>query len=323
MIPPVLTRHLVLQTEHLSAPAAAWLAEQCDLRVCPHDSSEFARLLPAAHALIVRTYTIVDAAMLERAPNLKVVGRAGVGLDNIDLAACRARGVRVVHTPDANTQAVVEYVLALLADAWRPRTTLNHSVSAAEWNCLRETTVGRRQMDELSLGILGMGRVGRRLAQVAGAIGFRVRYHDLAVIPPEVRHGAQPVDLHSVMGCDVVSLHIDGRPSNRMFVNASLISRLDPQVVLINTSRGMVIDHRALATFLRANPEALAMLDVHDPEPIGDDHPLLGLPNARLYPHLASRTETAMENMSWVVRDVMAVLGGDSPKFEAPEEAAL
>src|SRR6266850_4938883 len=118
--------HIVIQTEHLSPDAAAWLGERCRLVVCAHDDPKFADILAEAAGLVVRTYTIVDDQLLDRALKLRVVGRAGVGLDNIDVPACRKRGIEVVHTPDANTQAVVEFVICLLSDALRPRITLEH-----------------------------------------------------------------------------------------------------------------------------------------------------------------------------------------------------
>jgi len=279
-------------------------------------------MLPEARGLVVRTYTQVNRDLLALAPLLNVVGRAGVGLDNIDLPACESRGVQVVHTPDANTQAVVEYVIALLSDALRPRLTLSQSIPNKEWNRLREITVGPRQMNELTLGILGFGRVGSRIAEVALAIGFNVLFNEVREIPSADRRGAEAVSAERLFAeCDVVTIHIDGRPSNRAFVNAGLINRLNPNALLINTSRGFVIDNAALAGFLKQQPDALAMLDVHEPEPFGPDYPLLNLPNAKLYPHLASRTDTAMNNMSWVVRDVLAVLEGKTPRFPASSNA--
>jgi phosphoglycerate dehydrogenase-like enzyme len=118
--------------------------------------------------------------------------------------------------------------------------------------------------------------------------------------------------------CDVISLHVDGRPANRHFVGRALIGRMKPDAVFINTSRGFVVDSLALAGFLRAHPQALALLDVHEPEPFGADYPLANLPNARLYPHAAASTRRADEEMSWVVRDVAAVLGGRRPRHPAP-----
>lgn len=302
-------RPVVLQTEHLSPAAAQWLAERADLIEAPAGSEAFASAAADAEGLVVRTYTRVDEGLLRLLPRLRVVGRAGVGLDNIDLAACAQRGVQVVNTPDANTQAVVEYVLCLLCDALRPRLFVAEPLTPARWNQLREEVVGRRQMNELRLGILGLGRIGRRVAAVARAIGFEVAYTDVEEVPEVHRNGARPVDAQQLFATsDVVTVHIDGRPGNRGFVDEGLISQLKPDAVFINTSRGMVVDAAALARFLREHPGALALLDVHDPEPFTAANPLLGLPNAHLAPHLASRTDAAMEAMSWVVRDVWAAL---------------
>lgn len=298
-------RPTVIQTEHLSPGAAAWLADRAHLVVAAPGSEAFEAAAPAATGLVVRTYTKVDDALLARLPSLRAVGRAGVGLDNVDVDACARRGVRVFNTPDANTQAVVEYVTCLVCDALRPRVFLEAPVDRARWDELRQEVVAHRQMSELRLGILGLGRIGKRVAQVARAIGFDVAYHDLAEVPHDLRHGAKPFGLEELFATsDVVTVHVDGRESNRGFVGAWLIERLKADAVFLNTSRGFVVDHAALARALRSNPGMLAILDVHEPEPIDATNPLLGLPNAHLAPHLASRTDAAMEAMSWVVRDV-------------------
>lgn len=299
----------MLVTESLAPAALDWLSAR--VRVARHavDGPGFGAALAQADALVVRTYTIVDDDLLARGPRLRVVARAGVGLDNIDVAACERRGVRVLNTPDANTQAVVEYVLCLICDALRPRAALAGAVSTAEWNRLRGEVVGRRQMNECVLGVLGLGRVGSRVAEVGGAIGMRVLYNDLREIPASERHGAEEVSPGQLFAeSDIVTVHVDGRASNRGLLGAALLDTLKADSLFINTSRGFVVDHRALAGFLRRNPAATAMLDVHEPEPIRADNPLLAIPNAHLFPHLASRTETAMDNMSWVVRDVVAEL---------------
>jgi phosphoglycerate dehydrogenase-like enzyme len=305
------SRLTVIQTEALSQSAREWLEERAKVVYAGSGTAEFNRAAPHAQALVVRTHTRVDAALLDQLPALRVVGRAGVGLDNIDLPECARRGIRVVNTPDANTQAVVEYVLCLLCDALRPRRTLTHAVDMGQWNALREQHTGERQMNELRLGILGMGRIGRRVAQVASAIGFHVAYSDLLEIPTQFRAGAECVSAEALFSAsDVITLHIDGRPSNRHAVGQALLQWLQPHALLINTCRGMVIDNHALAAHLRAHPHTVAVLDVHEPEPIDSGYPLLGLPNARLAPHLASRTRAATDAMSWVVRDVLAALEG-------------
>jgi phosphoglycerate dehydrogenase-like enzyme len=311
-------QHLVVVTEHLSEAALSWLAERCRVERHVESDTGFAEAMSDADGLIVRTYTNVSQSLLDRAPKLKVVGRAGVGLDNIDLAACTARGVAVVHTPDANTQAVVEYVLRLITEELRPIHRLLEAASPDDWKQLRAETVGRHQLDELTLGILGLGRIGRRMAQVGCALNIKVIYHDIEHIAPGARFGANAVGVDELFGqADILTVHIDGRPENRGVIDVRLIRLMLPEVIFINTSRGFVVDHEALASFLADNPYATALLDVHEPEPIEDDNPLLALANAKLFPHLASRTEKAMENMSWVVRDVWRVLNGEPPQWPA------
>jgi D-3-phosphoglycerate dehydrogenase len=311
---------VVIQTEHLDAQAANWLAQRVNLSEIPF--AEAARLraaLPAAQGLVVRTYTKVDADLLAHAPKLKVVARAGVGLDNIDVQACRARGVQVVYTPDANSSAVVELVFAVLLDAIRPRLFLDKPLDAAAWANLRKELLGRRQLETMTLGILGFGRVGSRVARVGAAFGMTVLYHDLRDIPESSRFGARPVSFEKLLTeSDALTIHVDGRASNRNLLAEAQFGRMKPDAVFVNASRGMVVDHAALARYLAANPSASAILDVHEPEPIASDNPLLGLKNAHLMPHIGAATAKAHENMSWVVRDVWRVLEGVAPEHPAP-----
>lgn len=312
-------RPLVIQTEQLSDPARRWLEDRVELvRAAPGEPA-FEDRADRIRGLVVRTYTEVDGALLDRLPALEVVGRAGVGLDNIDLPACRERGVAVVHTPEANTQAVVEFVYRTVLEAIRPTHRLEAAVEADAWTGLRASCVGRRELDELTVGVLGLGKIGRRVAGVATAFGCRVLYHDLLEIDPAERRGAEPVGLEALFErSDLLSIHVDGRPENRGLVGAPLLERLPKAAILVNTSRGFVIREADLAAHLAADPEALALLDVHAVEPIPGDDPLLPLPNARLSPHLASRTASAMERMSGVVEDVWAVLEGRPPRWPAP-----
>lgn len=311
----------VLITETLDPDCAQWLAERVEVVwVGLNEPQRLAELLPTVDGLIVRTYTQVNAALLDRAAKLKVVGRAGVGLDNIDLEACRARNVRVVYTPDANTQAVVEYVVGLMLDAFRPRPVLDKPVSAEVFHQIRAEQVGR-QLEQLTLGILGFGRIGKRLGEVAHAIGMNVNVNDLL---PEVElrkavdYPFQYMSMEELLRkSNVVSIHVDGRPENRHLIDAAALSLLRRDVLLINTSRGMVIDNAALAKWALDTPTARAILDVHDPEPPPADYPFWGIDNVLLMPHLASRTDRAMQNMSWVCRDVVTVLEGGEPQYPA------
>lgn len=303
-------RRLVVYTERLDEPCIAWLAERCEVAHCAsEDGPRFGELMARADGLVVRTYTRVDDALLARAPRLRVVGRAGVGLDNIDLRACAARGVEVVHTPNANTRAVAEYVTALMLDALRPRAGLRNAPDLATWKKTRDALIAQRQLSDLTLGVYGLGRIGKSMARIGAALDMRVIYHDLLEIPPQQRHGASPVSRETLLReADILTIHVDGRTANHGLVNAAAVALLKPDVVLINTSRGFVVDPRALGAFLRGHPEARALLDVHEPEPFGPDYPPLGLPNATLLPHLGAATRAAHRNMSWVVKDVWGVL---------------
>lgn len=314
-------RPLAIQTEHLDEVCAQWLAERCEVVRCSSDDPRFADLLARADALVIRTYTKVDDDLLRAAPRLKVVGRAGVGVDNVDLPACKARGVAVVNTPAANTRAVVEYVTALLFDAIRPRLYLASAIDVGPWKEARARLIAPRQAAGATLGILGLGKIGSQVARVGAALDMRIIYHDLAAIPPERRSGAAPVSREELLAAaDVLTLHVDGRRANRGLLAADAFARMKRDVVLINTSRGFVIDPAACARFMREHPEAQAMLDVHDPEPFPPGHPLLGLPNVRLSPHLAAATAQAHRNMSWVVRDVWRVLSGEPAEFIAVDD---
>ena len=309
---------LIIVTQPLANQPTQWLATMCKVVHAAPGHANFIAAAPRAQGLAIRTATCVDAKLLEQLPQLKVIERAGVGLDHIDLAACKARGIRVVHTPDANTQAVVEYVMALVFDAIRPRVFLTTPVNATQWEQARDELTAARQLNEMTFGILGLGRIGKRLAHALQALGCKVLFHDLLDIESAARHGAAPVTAQALFAqADILSIHIDGRDSNCNFVNAQLIDTLKPNATFINTSRGRVVDHHALAHFLHANSAAQALLDVHDPEPFLADSPMLSLANAHLAPHLASRTDTAVRNMSWVVRDLVAVLNNSAPQFEA------
>ncbi len=311
---------LVLVTEGAAATPLAWLKERARVVEAAPGSPAFHAALPDAAGMVVRTYTRVTADLLARCPNLKVVGRGGVGLENIDVAACRARGVEVVYTPDANTVAVAEFVIGLALQLLRPWAFFrDRAYEPAEFKRVRDA-LGGAQLNELTLGILGMGRIGRRVGQVAAnGFGSRVIYNDLLDVRPHLTFPAAAVDKPSLFReADIVTLHVDMRPGNERLVGAPLLSLMKPTAILINASRGEVLDAAALAAAIRGGRLAGAAIDVFDPEPPPADYPLLGLDNVLLTPHMAARTHTAMENMSWVVRDVVDVLSGRPPRYPAP-----
>lgn len=312
-------RPLVIVTESSDPKPMAWLRERCRVLEASSDSPEFAAALPDAAALSIRTYTRVNEAMLAKAPKLKVVGRGGVGIENIDVKACRARGVEVVYTPDANTLAVGDLVFHQLIELIRPWGTFRErAYDSATFKKVRSVKAGR-QLNEMTLGIIGMGRVGQRVGRIAAAgFGMRVLYHDLlgTVALP---FPATSVDKATLLReSDAITLHVDMRPGNEHLIGAPELAQMKPDAILLNTSRGEVLDAAALADAIRAKRIGGAALDVYAPEPPPADFPLLGFENVLLTPHMASRTATAIENMGWVVRDIVAVLEGHAPQHPAP-----
>jgi phosphoglycerate dehydrogenase-like enzyme len=320
---PISLPFTVLVTEGSNARPLDWLRTKANVVEIGVDDPGFAAALANADGLVVRTYTRVTADFLKGAPKLKVVGRGGVGLENIDVAACRARGVEVVYTPDANTLAVGDFVFGCMLQLLRPWAPFKErSYEKREFKRIRDTVRGR-QLNELTLGILGMGRVGRRVGHIAAnGFGMRVIYNDVidfeaaGVAPIFPAHAVSKEKLYQES--DVLSLHVDMRPGNERLVGAAQLALMKPDAILVNTSRGEVLDAAALAEAIRSKRLAGAALDVFDPEPPAADFPLLGLDNVILTPHLAARTYTAIENMSWVTRDVVEVLEGRPPKYPAP-----
>lgn len=312
----------VLVTEDTDTAPLAWLNERARVIEAAPDTPEFSAALPDIVGLVVRTYTKVNGALLARCPKLKVVGRGGVGIENIDVKACRARGVEVVYTPDANTHAVGDFVIGYALQLLRPWGLFKDRVyTPREFKHVRDTLRGV-QMNELTIGILGMGRVGRRVGKIA-ANGFdmRVIYNDLLDVQSQLTFPATSVDKPTLFReADIVTLHVDMKPGNEHLVSTPLLSLMKPTAILINASRGEVLDDAALATAIRHKKIAGAAIDVFDPEPPTADYPLLGFDNVLLTPHMAARTYTAIENMSWVVRDVVEVLNGGTPKYPAPRD---
>ncbi|HEV8604807.1 MAG TPA: NAD(P)-dependent oxidoreductase [Tepidisphaeraceae bacterium] len=313
-------RPIVLVTEGGDKAPMDWLHSQADVLEIPLGDPRLDDALSRAQGLVVRTYTKVNDDLLSKAPNLKVVGRGGVGLENIDVSACRRRNIQVVYTPDANTLAVGDFIFGCILQLIRPYAAFrDRTPDPKEFKRLRDTLRGR-QLNELTLGILGMGRVGRRVGHIAAnGFGMRVIYNDLLDVSSQVHFAATPVDKPTLYReSDILSLHVTMLPGNENLIGPRELALMKPTSILINTSRGEVLDASALADALKNKKLSAAALDVFHPEPPPPNFPLLGLDNVILTPHMAARTYSAIENMSWVVRDLIAVLHGQNPQFPAP-----
>jgi len=323
MTPSQTASPLVIVTEGSDPVPLKWLAERVRVEQVPLDDRALPARLAEADGLLVRTYTKVNEAFLDGCPRLKVVGRGGVGLENIDVAACRRRGIQVVYTPDANTLAVGDFVFGYLLQLLRPWAFFkDRAYEPKEFKRIRDTVRGR-QLNELTIGILGMGRVGRRVGHIAAnGFGMRVIYNDVidfAARGDAPAFAATPVDKPTLYReSDILTLHVTMLPGNQNLIGREQLAQMKPDAVLLNTSRGELLDAVALADAIRDKRLAGAAIDVFFPEPPKADFPLLGLDNVLLTPHLAARTHTALENMSWVTRDVLEVLERRPPKYPAP-----
>jgi (S)-sulfolactate dehydrogenase len=270
-----------------------------------------ARLGDAA-ALIVRNRTQVDADLLATAPRLKVVGRLGVGLDNIDTAACLARGIEVIPAAGANAQAVAEYVIGVAMVLLR---TAYHSTNAVADGAWPRGPLGEgREIAGKTLGLVGFGGIGRLTAKLARAVGMDVVGFDpqLPAASPvwAANHAAARTLGELLAESDVVSLHVPLTPDTRALIDAKRIAQMKPNAILINTARGGVVDEAAVAHALRSGRLGGAALDVFDREPLPAGSPLAGCPRLLLTPHIAGVTRESNERVSSMIADkVIAALG--------------
>jgi phosphoglycerate dehydrogenase-like enzyme len=267
-------------------------------------------LLPEAEALIVRGGVFVTEDDLERAPRLRVIGRSGIGVDNVPVEAARARGIPVVVTPGAGARAVAEGALALLLAVVKRLPELTDAVQRGDWSARDRLELG--DLDGATLGIVGYGRIGRELADLARGLGMHVLAYD-----PNVPEASVQLDVLFAES-DAVSLHAPLTAETRGLVNAELLARARPGLVLINTSRGGLISSLddLLAALERGHLGGVG-LDVFEQEPPDPSHPLFAHPRVVVTPHALGMTRRARERIFREMAEAMAaVLHGKEPRRE-------
>jgi (S)-sulfolactate dehydrogenase len=273
---------------------------------------ELERLVRDLPGLIVRNRTPVDKALLDLAPRLKVVGRLGVGLDNIDVKACEARSIEVCSARGANATSVAEYAIAMAMILLRRRAYLDtHRLVAGEWP--REELGRGLELAGKRLGIIGLGSIGGTTARKARALDMRVTAFD-PYLPDEHENWnvAQKVTFGELLATsDVITVHCPLNAETRGMIGAKELARVRRGAVLINSARGGIVDEAACAAALRTGPLAAAALDVFDYEPIRSEAGKLfaGIPNVVLTPHISGVTAEANHRVSLMtVESVAAVL---------------
>lgn len=296
----------VVITEFMDESAVEALRAQYDVlydATLVDRQADLLATLVGARALIVRNRTQVNTALLAAAPGLVVVGRLGVGLDNIDLPACRARHIEVIPATGANALAVAEYVIATAMVLLRGAYLSSAEVAAGNWP--RPRLSEGREIGGKTLGLVGFGGIGRLTARLAQALGMHVLAHDPLVAPDDAlwaRHDVAPRDIDALLAeADVVSLHVPLTDATRGLMDPARIARMKPGAVLINTARGGIVNEPALADALREGRLAGAALDVFDREPLPAGSPLAGTPNLILTPHIGGVTRESNTRVSTLI----------------------
>lgn len=275
---------------------------------------ELRKHIASADALVVRSETKVTAELLEAAPRLKVIGRAGVGVDNIDLEAATNRGILVLNSPAGNTVAAAEHAVGLMFALMRNIPQAYVSMRDGAWD--RKKFTGQ-EMRGKTLGIVGLGKIGSHIAQIASAgIGMRVIGYDPLVTQARAEHiGAQLVDLDALIAeSDILTVHVPITKETKGLIGIDQLRCMKRSARILNVARGGIVDEAALAQAIQEGLVAGAALDVYTTEPLPADHPLRNLDGVILTPHLGASTEEAQVNVATDVAEQMAqYFGGEMP----------
>ena len=305
-----MSRRIVI-SEFMDGAAVDALARRFEVDYRPllvDDAAALEAALPFADAWIVRNRTQVRGRLLDAAGSLKVVGRLGTGVDNIDVATCERRGIAVIAASGANAESVAEYVITAALGGLRGAFFSTRAVEAGTWP-RQMLSLGREAAGKV-LGIVGLGSIGVLVARKAAAMGMRVIAHDalLAADAPAWREvEGPPRSLDQLLAeSDVVTLHVPFTPETRGLLGRERLAKMKRDAVLINTARGGLVDEAALAAMLREGRLGAAALDVFEREPLPPGTPLAGAPRLLLTPHIAGITVESNERVSAFIAERVA-----------------
>jgi glyoxylate reductase len=309
---------LVLIARRIPAAGADRIAERCEVREggLAATPERIRELAPGVAAIVADPTVAVGPELLDAAgPGLELVANFAVGYDNVDLGACRARGVVATNTPGVLTDATAELALALTLAAARGLPAAERRLREGRWTGFDTTGDLGTELSGATFGIVGMGRIGRRYAELVRPMAATILYTARGAKPEaEAALGARRADLDRLLAeSDVVSIHVAASAETEGLIGAGELARMRPGAILVNTARGSLVDSRALADALARGTIAAGGLDVYEHEP---DVPaeLRAAPNCVLLPHVGSATRTARDAMASLVADsVLAVLDGREP----------
>lgn len=305
----------VLVCDPLADEGLAILRERCDVDLLTDLSEDrIVEIIGNYDALVVRSGTNVTSRIIEAGRRLKIIGRAGTGVDNIDVDAATKRGIPVVNAPEGNTLAATEHTMAMMLALARNIPQANASLRRGEWKRSRFMGI---ELNEKTLGIIGLGRIGREVAKRANAMSMRCLAYDPFISSERAREiGVELLPLDDVFRqSDVITVHTPLTSETHHLINAEKIAMMKDGVRLINCARGGIIDEQALYEALKRGKVAGAALDVFEKEPPLDS-PLLTLDSVVVTPHLGASTFEAQQNVAiTVAKEIVNVLHGGQPKY--------
>jgi (S)-sulfolactate dehydrogenase len=301
----------ILISEFMDETAVALLARQFEVTYDPllvdHPDALLAKTAEA-DALIVRNRTQVRGDLLAALRQGSVIGRLGVGLDNIDVTQAAARGIQVIPATGANARSVAEYVITAALVLLRGSYFASAEVAAGNWP--RSALSNGREIGGRQLGLIGFGSIGQLTAQLARALGVQVQAYDPALAADSVvwqQTGVQPVSLDALLASsDIISLHVPLSAQTRNLLDAARLAQAKQGAIVINTARGGVIDEQALAAALRTGHLGGAAIDVFNAEPLPAGNVFAGVPNLLLTPHIAGVTQESNERVSHLIVEKVA-----------------
>jgi D-3-phosphoglycerate dehydrogenase len=302
---------VVLIADKLAESTVAALGDQVEVRwVDGPDREKLLAAVPEADALLVRSATTVDAEVLAAATKLKIVARAGVGLDNVDVNAATERGVLVVNAPTSNIHSAAEHAIALLLAAARQIPAADASLHAHEW---KRSSFSGTEIFGHTVGVVGLGRIGQLVAQRLAAFGAHVIAYDPYVAPARAAQlGIELFTLEELLGrADFISVHLPKTPETAGLIGKEALAKTKPGVIIVNAARGGLVDEAALAEAITSGHVRAAGIDVFASEPCTDS-PLFDLPQVVVTPHLGASTEEAQDRAGTdVAASVKLALAGE------------
>ena len=310
----------ILVSGHLTDDILSLLAQEYDVRANREDRpmgrADLLEAVAGADGFLSMITDAVDAELLDAAPRLRVVSNMAVGYNNIDVAAATARGIVVTNTPGILTEATAELAFALILAAARRVVDLDRRTRAGEWTCWAPLLFLSREVSGKTLGVVGLGRIGRAVARRARAFGMRVLYHSRSRLEAEEERdlGVEYAEKDELLAtADFVSLHVPLSAETRHLIGRRELDLMKPTAYLINTSRGPVVDEAALVEALKARRIEGAGLDVYENEPMLAPG-LAALDNAVLLPHVGSATvETRTKMARMAAENLLSALRGERP----------